>query len=89
MFELDVFSQLDRHAGEAELIARITDLERVKSAAAAGQARAAAALDASRRASEAAAGIAAANRGRGLGSEIALARQDSPQIDARGTTAER
>lgn len=41
---------------EAELIERIAVLERLKSAAAAGQARATAALDAGRRADEAAAG---------------------------------
>ncbi|GAB3014101.1 HNH endonuclease [Mycobacterium bourgelatii] len=81
MFEHDMFSQVDPDADEAQLVARITELERVKSAAAAGQARAAAALDAARRAAEAAAGVAAAKRGRGLGSEIALARHDSP---ARG-----
>ncbi|OBA77794.1 HNH endonuclease [Mycobacterium sp. 1164966.3] len=66
---------------QAVLIARIAELERVKSAAAAGQARAAAALDATRRAAEADAGIPAARRGRGVASEIALARRDSP---ARG-----
>jgi hypothetical protein len=43
-------------ADEAALIERIADLERVKSAAAAGQARAAVALDEMRRADEAAAG---------------------------------
>ncbi|HEV7418478.1 MAG TPA: hypothetical protein VGO30_01355 [Mycobacterium sp.] len=46
-----------------------------------GRARAAAALDAMRRASEAAAGMPAAKRGRGVASEVALARRDSP---ARG-----
>jgi Domain of unknown function (DUF222) len=77
MFE----SGLDPRAGEAALIARIAELERAKSAAAAGQARAAAALDALRRSNEAAAGVPAAQRCRGLASEIALARRDSP---ARG-----
>ncbi len=57
-------------------------MERVKCAAAAGQARAAAALDTSRRAAEAAAGVPGAQRGRGVASEVALARQDSP---ARGS----
>jgi hypothetical protein len=65
-------------ADEAELIAVITALERLKSAAAAGQARAAAALDERRRAEEAAAGVPAKQRGRGLSSEVALARRDSP-----------
>ena len=66
---------------ESALVERIAELERLKSAAAAGQARAAAALDAARRAAEAAAGMPAERRGRGVASEIALARRDSP---ARG-----
>ncbi|OBI52936.1 HNH endonuclease signature motif containing protein [Mycobacterium sp. E796] len=69
------------NADEAALIERIADLEREKSAAAAGQARLAAALDALRRSNEAAAGVPTAQRGRGVASEIALARRDSP---ARG-----
>jgi hypothetical protein len=77
MFE----STVDPHAGEAALIARIAELERAKAVAAAGQARAAAELDALRRSNEAAAGVPAAERCRGLASEIALARRDSP---ARG-----
>jgi hypothetical protein len=71
----------DANADEAALIEGIAELEREKSAAAAGQARLAAALDALRRSTEAAAGVPAAQRGRGLASEIALARRDSP---ARG-----
>ncbi|OBI87502.1 HNH endonuclease signature motif containing protein [Mycobacterium sp. 1245805.9] len=71
----------DPNADEAALIERIAELEREKSAAAAGQARLAAALDALRRSNEAAAGVPAARRGRGVASEIALARRDSP---ARG-----
>lgn len=81
MFELALFSQVAPGATEAELIARIEELERLKSAAAAGQARAAAALDAARRAAESAAAVPAAKRGRGVASEVALARRDSP---ARG-----
>ncbi|WP_156688179.1 HNH endonuclease [Mycobacterium sp. Marseille-P9652] len=69
------------NADEAALIARIAELEREKSAAAAMQARLAARLEELRRANEAAAGVPAAQRGRGLASEIALARRDSP---ARG-----
>ncbi len=69
---------VDPTAGEAALIARIGELERLKSAAAAAQAIAAAALDTTRRASEAAAGVPAARRGRGLAAEIALARHDAP-----------
>jgi hypothetical protein len=66
---------------ESALVERIAELERIKAAAAAGQARAAAALDASRRAAEAVRGMPAARRGRGVASEVALARLDSP---ARG-----
>lgn len=72
---------VDQTTDESALVERIAELERVKSAAAAGQARAAAALDAARRSAEAAAGLPAARRGRGVASEIALARRDSP---ARG-----
>ncbi|PIB76028.1 HNH endonuclease [Mycobacterium celatum] len=79
MFE--TMAAIDPFADEAWLIERIAELERAKSAAAAGQARAAAALDALRRAHEADAGVPSAQRGRGLGTEIALARRDSP---ARG-----
>ena len=68
-------------ADQSALVERIAELERIKSAAAAGQARAAAALDAARRAAEAAAGVPAARRGRGVASEVALARRDAP---ARG-----
>jgi hypothetical protein len=79
MFETLV--EVDPAACESALIERIAELERIKSAAAAGQVRAAAALDVMRRADEAAAGVPAAQRGRGVASEVALARRDSP---ARG-----
>lgn len=84
MFDTKLVADLaavDGHADEAALVERIALLERVKAAAAAGQARAAAALDASRRTAEAEAGVPARQRGRGVASEIALARRDSP---ARG-----
>lgn len=83
MFDQELFTRVDEQADEAELISRIEELEHVKSAAAAGQARAAAALDATRRASEALAGVPAAKRGRGVASEIALARRDSPAQGSR------
>jgi hypothetical protein len=75
MFDLGV---LDPDADEAALVARIAELERAKSVAAAEQAKATAAFDAARRVSEAAAGVPAARRGRGMASEVALARRDSP-----------
>jgi len=63
MFDLDLaeFAAVDPLADEAALIGQIELLERLKSAAAAGQARASAALDEKRRAEEAAAGVLAAN----------------------------
>ena len=83
MFELAALSAVDPHADEAALTEQIAELERVKSAAAAGQARAAAALDELRRADEAAAGVPTRKRGRGVASEIALARRDSPTRGGR------
>jgi hypothetical protein len=78
MFDLELLGAVDPHADEAALIERIGWLERVKSAAAAGQARAAALLDERRRADEAAAGVPKAKQGRGVAGEVALARRDSP-----------
>ena len=78
MFDRSALARVDPRADDAALIARIAEFERMKSAAAAGQARAAAALDALRRSTEADAGLPAAQRGRGVASEIALARRDSP-----------
>jgi hypothetical protein len=74
---------IDPLAHEASLVERIAELERGKSAAAAEQARLTADLDAARRAREAAQGVPAAKRGRGLGAEIALARRDSPNRGGR------
>lgn len=78
MFEYGEWAAVNPHADEAALIAHIAWLERVKSIAAAGQARATVALDQKRRAAEAAAGVPNARQGRGLASEVALARRDSP-----------
>ena len=83
MFELKSLSGVEPHADEAALIARIAALEQVKCAAAAGQARAAAELDASRRIAESAAGVPAQKQGRGVASEVALARRDSPSRGGR------
>ena len=75
MFEsLDAY---DLRAREVMLRDRIADLERQKSAAAAEQARSAAEWDSIRRRLEEHAGIPVARRGRGLASEVALARRDS------------
>src|ERR1700712_613302 len=70
-------------ADEAALIARVAELEKLKYAAAAGQARLTVAFAAARAAREEAAGMAKARRGGGMASEIALARRDSPNQGGR------
>ncbi len=68
--------------GGAGLIDQVRDLEDLKSAAAAFQARSTAAFDsAQRRVNRPAAGMPAAGLGTGIGAQIALARRESP---ARG-----
>jgi Domain of unknown function (DUF222) len=79
----DILAVVDPPADQSALIDRIAELERIKSAASAGQARAAAALDTARREAEAAAGVPAAQRGRGVASEVALARRDAPVRGSR------
>ncbi|ORA54401.1 HNH endonuclease [Mycolicibacterium chubuense] len=69
---------VDATASEAELRDLVTRCERLKAGAAAAQARATALWAAQRRAAEDAAGVPARQRGRGLASEIALARLDAP-----------
>ncbi|UKA59558.1 HNH endonuclease [Arthrobacter sp. FW306-2-2C-D06B] len=66
----------------AELINQLRALEDLKSAAAAAQARIAVAFDAAQRSADAAAGVPAEERGRGVSAQVALARRESP---ARGS----
>lgn len=73
----------DQVAREAALVRRIEQLELSKSAAAAEQALLAVELDTVRRADEAARGVPASRRGKGLAGEIALARHDSPNRGGR------
>ena len=79
----DELAAVDVFADEAALVERIAALEVAKAAAAAGQARVTALLDAKRRAAEAAAGVPANERGRGLAGEVALARRESPHRGGR------
>ncbi|WP_237686810.1 HNH endonuclease [Arthrobacter sunyaminii] len=60
------------------MIDEIRLLEELKSAAAAAQARAAAAFDASTRRAQVRAGLAAEELGRGVGAQVGLARRESP-----------
>ncbi len=77
----DTLLAINEAAPQSALIDGIAALERLKATAAARQARLAAALDSARRRQEKDAGIPAERRGRGVATEIALARRDSP---ARG-----
>ncbi|MGE4365518.1 MAG: DUF222 domain-containing protein, partial [Mycolicibacterium sp.] len=77
LFDVDV------GASEAELRAAVERCERLKSQAAAAQARATALWAAKRHAAEQAGGVPAARRGKGLASEVALARHDAPVLGNR------
>lgn len=68
---------------EGENLGRITALETLKNACAATQARETVTFDESRRNAEAARGIPARDRGRGVASEVALARRVSPSQGSR------
>ncbi|WP_245580109.1 HNH endonuclease [Arthrobacter castelli] len=73
-----VLGDLEPAGGDAELLDRITALEKLKSAAAAAQARATVVYDAARRQAQADAGVRTAKIGEGVAGEIGKARQDSP-----------
>lgn len=75
-------SGLDPDVSDTELIARIEALEKLKSAAAAAQARAAVRFDVSQRSKQSEAG-SRAKPGEGIISQIALARHDSPALGSR------
>ncbi|MHC6219567.1 HNH endonuclease [Arthrobacter sp. MMS24-S77] len=79
---LGAVSSLRLGSDSAELINQLRALENLKSAAAAAQARIAVAFDAAQRSADAAAGVPAEERGRGVGAQVALARRESP---ARGS----
>ena len=70
-------------ATDPKLVDLMRVLEELKSAAAAVQARAAAVFDASQRRAQARAGVPAAQLGRGVGAQVALARRDSPHRGSR------
>ncbi|HET8599787.1 MAG TPA: DUF222 domain-containing protein, partial [Segeticoccus sp.] len=70
---------MDSEVGNAERIDQIAALERLKAACAAQQARVTAALHDSRTEWDATFGVRKERQGSGVGSEVALARRDSPQ----------
>lgn len=63
---------------DAERIDLLTALETVKSACAAAQARVTVSFDASQRREQSAKGVPAGRQGKGVGSQVALARHESP-----------
>ncbi|MET3923273.1 DUF222 domain-containing protein [Arthrobacter sp. UYEF20] len=67
----------------AGLISQLRELEDLKSAAAAAQARIAVAFYSLERRAQAAAGVPAAELGKGVGAQIALARRESPSRGGR------
>jgi hypothetical protein len=71
---VDLLTEFRRNVSDAERIDQIRALERLKSAAAAAQARITVDLDTSVRAAHAAAGIPTKRQGRGVAGQIALAR---------------
>lgn len=76
-------AHLGRTIEDAERIDRLRALEELKSAAAAAQARITADLHASVSTAHAAAGLPVAERGRGVATQVALARRDSPNRGGR------
>jgi len=69
--------------GRAELIDQLRDLEDLKSAAAAAQARIAVSFDAAQRSAETDLGVPADERGRDVAAQIAMARRESPAKGSR------
>ena len=81
---VDALSRLEQDGvDDATRIARIRELEELKSAAAAAQARETAAFADSHRRAQAAAGVPADRVGRGIASQVGLARRISPHAAAR------
>src|SRR5215217_3171397 len=80
---IDAVASMRSGSGSAELIDQVRDLEDLKSAVAALQARLAVAFDVAERRTQAEAGVPAAEQGQGVGAQIALARRESPSRGSR------
>ncbi|MFI2566804.1 hypothetical protein ACH488_21845, partial [Paenarthrobacter sp. NPDC018779] len=78
-----VVGALEPAGGSGVLVGLLRGLEDLKSAVAAAQARVAVAFDLAQRREQAAAGVPVAERGRGVGAQVALARRESPNKGAR------
>ena len=75
---VDRLSHLDMGVSDVERVDQLRVLEMIKSACAAAQARVTVQFAGSQRATQVAAGVKPAEVGRGIGSQVALARRDSP-----------
>ncbi|OUM42703.1 HNH endonuclease [Arthrobacter sedimenti] len=80
---IDAVGSIRSGSASAELIDQVRDLEDLKSAVAALQARLAVAFDVAERRTQAEAGVPAAEQGQGVGAQIALARRESPSRGSR------
>ncbi|QYN39392.1 DUF222 domain-containing protein [Pseudonocardia sp. DSM 110487] len=80
---IGLLGEVRRDVSDAERIDQLRALERLKSAAAAVQARITVDLDASVRAAHAAAGVPADRQGWGVAAQVALARQESAYRGSR------
>ncbi|MDQ6754461.1 MAG: HNH endonuclease [Actinomycetota bacterium] len=69
---------MDHRVGDVELIDRIRVLEGLKAAAGAAQAQSTVVFEASQRSRQEAAGLPAKQIGKGIGTQLALARRESP-----------
>jgi hypothetical protein len=76
-------ADLPRQLSDAERVEVIGALEELKNTACAAQARISVDLDASQRASQAAAGVPASQQGRGVAGQVGLARRESAHRGAR------
>ena len=74
---------VDRSVDDAERVAQLEALERLKAAAAAAQAVVTADFVASQRAAQRAAGVRADKVGQGIAAQVGLARRDSPHRGSR------
>jgi hypothetical protein len=80
---VDRLARFDRDVSDTERIDQLRALERLKSAAAAAQARITVDLDTSIRSERAATGAPVERQGRGIAAQVALARQESPYRGGR------
>ena len=80
---IDDLLDVSRDLTDAQRVDQIAELERLKSAAAAAQAKLTTDLDASQRAAQEAAGVPKRRLGAGIAGQVGLARRESPHLGQR------